>query len=202
METFFTELRNLAESHARITSEKVKTGEEFNKLLTQYLKGQTEDVEKIEEAQKANQLAQAKGSEIFMTIMQKVMSYINEKKINFQQMEAQLRDKNLSIYLIARKYSPDASNKNFECKLHGVAKPFECNYVVTTDRKFYLSELKKFGYNSIEENFHNLADAGVFGMKEELPKDDMKKAMRKIRPEDSLLLKEDVEKTIKDLEKA
>jgi hypothetical protein len=199
MEPSISELQTLAVSHAKWTSEKIKHSDDLQKLYMQHLMGDKDVVEKIMKTQKACQLAQAKGSEIFMEIMQKSVNYLREKKMNYQQLEAILRKNNIGIFIIARKFDPAVTDQNIACELHDAPKPYQANFVVTTNRKFYLEELKKFDYNSIEDNFHNLAEAGTLCVKKDIEENEIRTAVSKVRPDDSMVTKKEVEARIKRL---
>lgn len=202
--SFWTELKQLTDTHAKITANRIASGEESNGLLRKLSKPDTNiglTIAHIIETQATHKLADAHGRDLFMKIVHKICAHVNEQKINLQQMEIQFREKKTPVYIIARPFEESKADKTFACLLFGEKKQFESNFVVTTDEKYYFSELKNFGYDSIENNFKNLSKTGFMTFLEKVSKDEILKQTKKVHPMDSFETVEEIQQRVKDLEK-
>lgn len=98
---------------------------------------------------------------IFYKIINECINYINYDQIDFQMLEDQFREKNINIYIIAKKFT--RTNNIYYCKLNNINKEFEANFVITKYHDYYLKELEKFGCSE-ENNYDNLKKCGILLM--------------------------------------
>lgn len=155
MEKFITDLNIKIIEHNQLTKEKIHYLEVYkNEYYCNY--------HRAKDAYESYLLYQKKCKNLFFTIMMDCINFVNTKKINFYNIEKEFRNRNMNIYIIAKKFVKN--NESEFCSLHNKNKDYQANFIVSNDKEFYTSELFKYGYKTINDNHKNLNNCGLMSV--------------------------------------